>query len=178
MSISTVNFSKAKHIAQMSIKVNDMLMRDEINVCDIIDFEKMFFENKDGKGMFAIYQLKRGDEYDSIRFLTFDSLARKNIKISRDSYDCVICNSLSEVAKNILKSNTKPADPREIMSTKNILEEIYHMTNYTTCYIPAITNHRGTYIGDVIGLNMRGKVEYYYVDPDDYIKIWSNIDNN
>ena len=151
----------AKHIVLMT-NAREVLMYYMELRGDLME-NNSYFESKflNTNGSFAIYQLKPGEENDQIRFLSYANAENKGIQIKRELYNCVFCGDLSEVCENMLKKRTVVAgkNPRKIFNTPAVIQEIYHMTDYTRSYLSEFDT-RGTYISDVIGLNIKNTIEY------------------
>lgn len=109
---STMNvlrgISESKDYVTFVLSDIDKVVRDEEVIAENknIDIERIaqlktvedfFFSSE--KDMFAIYQIKSGDEYFYDRFVPYDMLQKSGRGITKDKYDCMWIGDLSPTTK-------------------------------------------------------------------------------
>ena len=117
-------------------------VRGLVTLSEQADTEKLFLENP--QDAFLIYQIRRGGELDTYRFMNYDYLQSKGVTPEHDGYDAIYTGGLADYGDN-----------------KTNLDMIYQRFNVDH---PADFKGHSLSVSDIVALKQNGIVSCHYVD--------------
>lgn len=117
-------------------------VRGVVTLSEQADTEKLFLENP--QDAFLIYQIRRGGELDTYRFMNYDYLQSKGITPERGGYDAIYTGGFMDYG-----------------NARTNLDMIYQRFNVDH---PADFKGHSLSVSDIVALKQNGVVSCHYVD--------------
>ena len=117
-------------------------VRGVVTLSEQADTEKLFLENP--QDAFLIYQIRRGGELDTYRFMNYDYLQSKGITPERGGYDAIYTGGFMDYG-----------------NVRTNLDMIYQRFNVDH---PADFKGHSLSVSDIVALKQNGVVSCHYVD--------------